>query len=102
MAAYAGRPRVHVRGSIASRVGHGLGLSLALEETGRCAIRHSRHEEALVTLGDWLFEGSLEVRERVDTCIEIVPAAFVELFDGSNEGKLIVKMASEPLARLNV
>jgi NADPH-dependent curcumin reductase CurA len=37
----------------------------------------------------------------METGIEIAPAAFAKLFDGSNEGKLIVKMTSEPLDRLN-
>ncbi len=60
-----------------------------------------RREEALASLRRWLSEGHLKVREHVETGIEIVPAAFAKLFDGSNDGKLMIKMASEPFDRLN-
>ncbi len=51
-----------------------------------------RRDEALEVLSRWLSAGSLTVREHIETGIETVPAAFSRLFDGSNDGKLIVAL----------
>jgi NADPH-dependent curcumin reductase CurA len=53
-----------------------------------------RREEALEPLSRWLCTGKLTVREHVETGIETVPAAFSKLFDGSNDGKMIVALKS--------
>jgi NADPH-dependent curcumin reductase CurA len=52
----------------------------------------SRYAEAQAQLGRWLAEGKLHYREDVVEGLENAPRALLRLFDGSNAGKLIVKL----------
>ncbi|MFO8011025.1 MAG: NADP-dependent oxidoreductase [Dehalococcoidia bacterium] len=51
--------------------------------------------EAMTDLGTWLFEGKLKYRVQAVDGLENAPAAVNMLFDGSNTGKLIVKISEE-------
>lgn len=49
--------------------------------------------EAYTALGQWLAEGRLKSREHIDEGIENAFPAFLRLFEGSNQGKMILKIA---------
>jgi NADPH-dependent curcumin reductase CurA len=51
-----------------------------------------RSEEATEQLGAWLYEGKLRYRVDLIEGLENAPKAINKLFDGSNKGKLIVKV----------
>jgi NADPH-dependent curcumin reductase CurA len=51
--------------------------------------------EAYAALGQWLAEGRLKSREHIDEGIENAFPAFLRLFEGSNQGKMILKIADE-------
>lgn len=53
----------------------------------------NRYREAAVQLGQWLQEGKLTYRETIQEGFENIPAAFLDLFQGKNIGKLLVKVA---------
>jgi NADPH-dependent curcumin reductase CurA len=55
-----------------------------------------RAMEAVAELGKWYSEGKLKYRLDVVDGLEKAPAAVNKLFDGSNKGKLIVKISEEP------
>ena len=55
-----------------------------------------RAMEAITELGRWWMEGKLKFRVDVVEGLEQAPAALNKLFDGSNQGKLIVKVSDEP------
>lgn len=55
-----------------------------------------RAMEAFVELGKWWMEGKLKYRLDVVDGLEHTPATLNKLFDGSNKGKLIVKVSDEP------
>jgi len=48
--------------------------------------------EAMQTLAMWLSEGKLTYTETVVNGFENIPRAFIDLFDGKNKGKMIVKL----------
>lgn len=52
--------------------------------------------EAMTDLGTWLFEGKLQYKVDIVDGLENAPKAVNMLFDGSNRGKLIVKISEEP------
>jgi NADPH-dependent curcumin reductase CurA len=52
----------------------------------------SRYAEAQAQLGRWLAEGKLHHHEDVVEGLENAPRALLRLFDGSNTGKLMVKI----------
>ena len=52
--------------------------------------------EAISTLGQWLAQGKIQYRLDVVEGLEQAPTAINKLFDGSNKGKLIVKISEEP------
>jgi len=52
-----------------------------------------RYPEALADLSTWLREGKIRYREDIVEGLGNAPAALLRLFDGSNTGKLIVKIA---------
>ena len=56
----------------------------------------SRAQEAMTGLGKWLMEGKIKYRVDVVDGIEQTPQAVNKLFDGSNKGKLVVKLSEEP------
>ncbi len=52
--------------------------------------------EAMTNLGTWLFEGKLQYKFDIVDGLENAPKAVNMLFDGSNRGKLVVKLSEEP------
>lgn len=51
-----------------------------------------RAVEAMTTLGRWLMEGKIKYRVDVVEGLEQAPRAVNRLFDGSNRGKLVIKI----------
>ena len=56
----------------------------------------SRAEQAATELITWLMQGKIKYRLDVVEGLENAPKALGRLFDGSNQGKLIVKVSPEP------
>ena len=48
---------------------------------------------AIAELAGWIAEGRVKHREDIRTGFETVPAVFAELFAGTNEGTLLMKLA---------
>lgn len=48
--------------------------------------------QAIQQLGNWLEEGSLTYSETIVDGFEQIPQAFIDLFEGKNTGKMIVKV----------
>ena len=55
-----------------------------------------RSQAAMADLGRWLAEGKLKYRVDVVEGLENAPRTLTRLFDGSNQGKLVVKIGEEP------
>lgn len=55
-----------------------------------------RYPEALQELGQWVAAGKIQARYDIVDGLENAPKALLKLFDGSNSGKLIIKIADEP------
>ena len=55
-----------------------------------------RMQEAYADLGKWLAQGKIQYRVHVVEGLEKAPLAINMLFDGSNKGKLIVKVSEAP------
>lgn len=55
-----------------------------------------RIQEAVADLKKWLDQGKIQFRVHVVEGLEKAPQAVNMLFDGSNEGKLMVKVSEEP------
>ncbi|MEM7050594.1 MAG: NADP-dependent oxidoreductase [Acidobacteriota bacterium] len=53
-----------------------------------------RYGEAVAELGGWIQQGKIEAREDIVEGLESAPQALLKLFDGSNQGKLMVKVAT--------
>lgn len=53
-----------------------------------------RFREALTTLSKWYTEGNLNYRERVTDGLENAPRAFIEMMQGANIGKQLVRLTS--------
>lgn len=51
-----------------------------------------RAQEAIAALGQWYMEGKLKYRVEVVEGLKNAPTALNKLFEGSNQGKLIIKM----------
>jgi len=51
-----------------------------------------RYPEVLAELGDWLMGGRIKHREHIVQGLENAPAALGMLFDGSNQGKLMIEV----------
>lgn len=52
-----------------------------------------RSREALSDLGKWIMDGRLKYKMHVDEGFEQLPLSINKLFEGKNEGKLLVKVA---------
>ena len=48
--------------------------------------------EGIAALGKWLQEGKLNYAETIVEGFDEIPQAFIDLFDGKNNGKMIVKI----------
>jgi NADPH-dependent curcumin reductase CurA len=55
-----------------------------------------RYPEAVEAISKWLAEGKLEARHEIVDGLENAPDALLRLFDGSNQGKLMVRVAPQP------
>jgi len=55
----------------------------------------ARYGEAIAALAGWHAQGKLKYRVDVVQGLESAPRALSKLFDGSNQGKLIVRIASD-------
>jgi NADPH-dependent curcumin reductase CurA len=55
-----------------------------------------RFQEAIEDLRRWLAEGRIQYRVDLVDGLENAPRAINKLFDGSNKGKLIIKVSEEP------
>jgi NADPH-dependent curcumin reductase CurA len=54
----------------------------------------SKYPEAMQKLSEWLAQGKLNYAETVREGFENIPQAFIDLFDGKNKGKMVVKINS--------
>ena len=52
----------------------------------------SKYPEAIENLSAWLAEGKLTYAETIVEGFDQIPQAFIDLFDGKNKGKMIVKI----------
>jgi NADPH-dependent curcumin reductase CurA len=48
--------------------------------------------EAMQALSSWLAAGKLKYAETIVKGFENIPTAFIDLFEGKNKGKMIVKI----------
>jgi NADPH-dependent curcumin reductase CurA len=55
----------------------------------------SRYAEGARQLGEWVAAGKLKSREDVVSGIESFPDAFLKLFEGTNDGKLVLAIRGE-------
>lgn len=55
-----------------------------------------RFDEAFKALGNWVADGKIRYRVDIIEGLENAPSGMNKLFDGSNQGKLIVKVSEEP------
>ncbi|MBA5686392.1 NADP-dependent oxidoreductase [Rugamonas apoptosis] len=53
---------------------------------------YPRAMEAIVAMGGWIAAGKLKTREDVVQGLDTFPETFQKLFDGSNNGKLVLKV----------
>ncbi len=60
-----------------------------------CTDYSNRAEEAFTAMIGWLMQGKLKYRVDVVEGLENAPAALKKLFDGSNNGKLVVQVGPE-------
>ena len=51
-----------------------------------------KHPEGIKQLAEWLQEGKLKYAETIKEGFENIPQAFLDLFEGKNKGKMIVKL----------
>jgi NADPH-dependent curcumin reductase CurA len=61
---------------------------------------YDRAAASLKDLGAWLKDGSLKYREDVVEGLDAAPSAFLKLFDGTNLGKLLVRVSPDPTRRI--
>ena len=52
----------------------------------------AKYGEAISKLAQWLQEGKLKSTETIVEGFENTPQAFINLFEGKNKGKMIVKI----------
>ena len=51
-----------------------------------------KHAEGVSQLAEWLSQGKLKYTETIKDGFENIPQAFLDLFDGKNKGKMVVKL----------
>jgi len=52
----------------------------------------AKYREAMLELSRWLAEGKLKYTETIVEGFDQIPQAFIDLFDGRNKGKMVVKI----------
>jgi len=97
------RARIVLCGMISQYNVSGSGPNLATVITNRARIEgfivtdyFSRTKEAVEDLQKWIDEGLIKYRIDVVDGLENAPKAIGKLFDGTNKGKLMVKISEEP------
>ncbi len=97
------RARIVLCGLISQYNVTGSGPSLASIITNRARIEgfivtdyFNRAKEAIADLQTWIKEGRIQYRVDIVDGLENAPTAIGKLFDGSNKGKLMVKVSEEP------
>ena len=55
----------------------------------------NRAQEALADLGQWYAQGKIKYRIDAIDGLENAPSAINKLFDGTNQGKLIIRVSEE-------
>ncbi len=51
-----------------------------------------KYPESMEQLSKWLAEGKLTYAETIVEGFDIIPQAFLDLFEGKNSGKMLVKI----------
>jgi len=51
-----------------------------------------KHPEGIKQLAEWLQQGKLKYTETIKEGFENIPQAFLDLFEGKNKGKMVVKL----------
>jgi NADPH-dependent curcumin reductase CurA len=51
-----------------------------------------KHPEGIKQLSEWLSQGKLNYTETIREGFDHIPQAFLDLFDGKNKGKMVVKL----------
>jgi len=51
-----------------------------------------KFKDGIEQLSKWLQEGKLDYSETVVNGFDQIPQAFIDLFDGKNSGKMVVKI----------
>ncbi|MDB5483757.1 MAG: oxidoreductase, zinc-binding dehydrogenase family [Caulobacteraceae bacterium] len=54
------------------------------------------HDAFLKEMAPWVASGAVRYREDIREGLEVVPAAFMEMLQGSNFGKTVVRVAQDP------
>ncbi len=54
-----------------------------------------RYPEGLAQMGQWVKQGKIKFRERISEGIETAPKAFLEMMQGKNIGKQLVRLSPE-------
>jgi len=62
----------------------------------------SKFPEATQKLAQWVLEGKLKGKEDIVDGIENAPSAFLRLFDGSNQGKLLIRVSPEKVLQSKI
>jgi NADPH-dependent curcumin reductase CurA len=97
------RARIVLCGLISQYNASGSGPSLASVITKRARIEgfivtdyFNRTKEAVADLEKWVDEGRIKYQVDIVDGLENAPTAIGKLFDGTNKGKLMVKVSEEP------
>jgi len=56
-----------------------------------------RFEEAIINLYEWMKEGKIKQKEDIVEGLENAPKALLKLFEGSNNGKLLIKITQNDI-----
>ncbi len=98
------RARIVLCGLISEYNVTGSGPSLASVIVNRARIEgfivtdyYLRAQEAIADLQKWIMEKRIQYRVDIVDGLENAPTAIGKLFDGSNKGKLMIKVSEEPL-----
>ena len=52
-------------------------------------------EPFMKDVGQWIKEGKVKYQETIHQGIDNAPQAFIDLFSGGNEGKMLVQLAEQ-------
>jgi NADPH-dependent curcumin reductase CurA len=52
----------------------------------------AKFKDGIEQLSKWLHEGKLEYAETIVDGFDQIPQAFIDLFEGKNNGKMVVKV----------